>query len=244
MSRDGAPITYLAVARRARVSRTFIYQNVQAKALMATAISRAGNRQHDLQASKDAEIEASWKERALNAEDELRIAHAEIRTQRPVSAPQQGFRLLPESPPGSEYPRIPALWRRSKIRSSSTITPVTRTFMLRPYAAGLICMRQRPSARCRTGYSLSAASRPSGERSGIALLAPACSPVSTRCWPLRSQDRALKCRGASERRRPEVLVSQGKLVRDKIPQIIRADGREPVTYVADAAGYGPGCEKS
>ena len=67
MSRDGAPITYLAVARRARVSRTFIYQNVQAKALMATAISRAGNRQHDLQASKDAEIEASWKERALNA---------------------------------------------------------------------------------------------------------------------------------------------------------------------------------
>jgi chromosome segregation ATPase len=82
MSRDGAPITYLAVARRARVSRTFLYQNIQAKALMATAISQAGNRQHELQASKDAELEASWKERALNAEDALRIAHAEIRTQR------------------------------------------------------------------------------------------------------------------------------------------------------------------
>jgi hypothetical protein len=82
MSRDGAPITHLAAARRARVSRTFLYQNVQAKALIATAISQAGNRQHELQASKDAEIEASWTESALNAEDALRIARAEIRAQR------------------------------------------------------------------------------------------------------------------------------------------------------------------
>jgi predicted house-cleaning noncanonical NTP pyrophosphatase (MazG superfamily) len=33
-------------------------------------------------------------------------------------------------------------------------------------------------------------------------------------------------------------VSQGKLVRDGIPEIIRAEGLEPVIYTADAAEYG------
>jgi predicted house-cleaning noncanonical NTP pyrophosphatase (MazG superfamily) len=32
-------------------------------------------------------------------------------------------------------------------------------------------------------------------------------------------------------------VGQGKLVRDKIPQIIRANGAEPVVYVAGAQEY-------
>jgi predicted house-cleaning noncanonical NTP pyrophosphatase (MazG superfamily) len=33
-------------------------------------------------------------------------------------------------------------------------------------------------------------------------------------------------------------VSQGKLVRYNIPQIIRAEGLEPVIYTADAEEYG------
>jgi predicted house-cleaning noncanonical NTP pyrophosphatase (MazG superfamily) len=34
------------------------------------------------------------------------------------------------------------------------------------------------------------------------------------------------------------LVRQGKLVRDNIPQILRAKGLGPVTYTADAEEYG------
>src|SRR5258708_36501265 len=33
-------------------------------------------------------------------------------------------------------------------------------------------------------------------------------------------------------------MSQGKLVRDRIPEIIRAEGLEPVIYTADAEEYG------
>ena len=32
-------------------------------------------------------------------------------------------------------------------------------------------------------------------------------------------------------------MSQGKLVRDKMPQIIRSKGQEPIVYVADAEEY-------
>ena len=32
-------------------------------------------------------------------------------------------------------------------------------------------------------------------------------------------------------------MRQGKLVRDKIPQIIRSEGLQPITYVADAEEY-------
>jgi predicted house-cleaning noncanonical NTP pyrophosphatase (MazG superfamily) len=37
--------------------------------------------------------------------------------------------------------------------------------------------------------------------------------------------------------RPAALTSKGKLVRDKIPQIIRARGGEPIVRIADAAEY-------
>jgi len=82
LRREHAQVTYPAVAQRAGVSRTFLYQNADAQALMADAITTHANRRRQLQADKDAQAEASWRERALNAEDALKAALSEIRTQR------------------------------------------------------------------------------------------------------------------------------------------------------------------
>ena len=82
LRRSKTPVTYPAVARRAGVSRTFLYDNTDARALMdAAGTAHASQRQRD-QAGQDSQAEASWRERALNAEDALKAAHAEIRTQR------------------------------------------------------------------------------------------------------------------------------------------------------------------
>ena len=82
MRRDKAPITVAAVARRANVSRTFLYTNPEVRAVVADAAAASGlQRAADLTA-QDTEQEATWRERALNAEDALKTAHAEILQQR------------------------------------------------------------------------------------------------------------------------------------------------------------------
>jgi hypothetical protein len=82
MRRERTPLTYPAVAARAGVSRTFLYQNTDAKKLVATAIEAAGDRKRRDRATRDANVEASWHQRALNAEDAVKAAYAEIDTQR------------------------------------------------------------------------------------------------------------------------------------------------------------------
>lgn len=82
MRQERSTITYPAVARRAGVSRTFLYQNSDAKSLMITAIAAGGDQRRRIQAATDAQIEASWNQRALNAEDALKAAYTEIDTQR------------------------------------------------------------------------------------------------------------------------------------------------------------------
>ena len=72
-------ITYPAVALKATVSRTFLYENPDARALVTGAIA-AGTGQR-APAADDAQ-EASWRERALNTEAALKATHAEIRAQR------------------------------------------------------------------------------------------------------------------------------------------------------------------
>jgi hypothetical protein len=82
LRRQKAPITSTALARRAGVSRTFLYENTHARTLVADAITHATGRRARDQAEHDAQQEAPWRERALNAEDALKTAHYEIRTQR------------------------------------------------------------------------------------------------------------------------------------------------------------------
>jgi hypothetical protein len=82
LRRERTPVTYPAIARRAGVSRTFLYQNADAQKLVTTAIAASGDQRHRTQAAHDAQVEASWHQRALNAEDALKAAYAEIDTQR------------------------------------------------------------------------------------------------------------------------------------------------------------------
>jgi hypothetical protein len=82
LRRQKAPVSSAALARRAGVSRTFLYENIAARALVAGALGSAiGQRGRD-QTEHDDQQQASWRERALNAEDGLKAAYAEIRVQR------------------------------------------------------------------------------------------------------------------------------------------------------------------
>ncbi|WP_326731816.1 DUF6262 family protein [Streptomyces phaeochromogenes] len=82
LRREAAKITVRAIAGRARVSPTFLYENRDAQSLVREAVA-AGARRRD-QASQDTHdrIEASWRERALNAEEELTRTQKEILVQR------------------------------------------------------------------------------------------------------------------------------------------------------------------
>jgi hypothetical protein len=83
MRRERTPVHLpRAVARRAGVSRTFLYQNPDAKKLMDAAITATAGRRRHAQARQDEQAEAAWQQRALNAEDALKAAYAEIGTQR------------------------------------------------------------------------------------------------------------------------------------------------------------------
>jgi chromosome segregation ATPase len=82
MRREHAAVTAAAVARRAEVSRSFLYQNAEARALVAAAA--AGHaKDADARASAPNHAEAGpWRERALNAESALKQAHGEIAAHR------------------------------------------------------------------------------------------------------------------------------------------------------------------
>lgn len=82
LRREKSPVSVAAVARRAGVSRTFLYTNQDAKTAVAKAIRESGDQRSRLLAEADDSREATWRERALNAEDALKTAHAEILAQR------------------------------------------------------------------------------------------------------------------------------------------------------------------
>jgi Family of unknown function (DUF6262) len=82
LQRRGLPVTYPAIAAGAGVSRTFLYDNPTAHGLVTAAITRAGSQRRHETAAREIQAEASWQQRALNAEQALKVAHSEIRAQR------------------------------------------------------------------------------------------------------------------------------------------------------------------
>ena len=82
LRRDKTPVTVAAVARRGNVSRTFLYTNPDAKTAVAEAIRQTAPQRDRLQDEQDDTGEASWRERALNAEHALKTANREIISQR------------------------------------------------------------------------------------------------------------------------------------------------------------------
>ncbi|HEX3957457.1 MAG TPA: DUF6262 family protein [Trebonia sp.] len=80
--REKAQPSVVAVARRAGVSRSFVYDNPEARAAVSAALAEAGERRVQLLAAAGDQQEATWRDRALNAEDALKAAHTEITTQR------------------------------------------------------------------------------------------------------------------------------------------------------------------
>jgi hypothetical protein len=79
---DGTPLTVRALAEHARVSATFLYDNPRARVLLSSARDAAASHDTARSAATTARAEASWRERALNAEDALSHAHTEILIQR------------------------------------------------------------------------------------------------------------------------------------------------------------------
>jgi chromosome segregation ATPase len=64
------------------VSTTFLYTNPDAKTTVSKAIRETADQRRTVLAEADDAREATWRERALSAEDALKAAHTEIGAQR------------------------------------------------------------------------------------------------------------------------------------------------------------------
>ncbi|GGL10267.1 hypothetical protein [Streptomyces flaveus] len=70
------------MAERAGVSATFLYENTDARTLVKDAVASSRSRHDRLAQEEHDRIEATWRERALNAESELTRAQKEVLGQR------------------------------------------------------------------------------------------------------------------------------------------------------------------
>jgi hypothetical protein len=82
MRREKTVITVAGVARRANVSRTFLYENPAARTAVSTTRTAAAADRKESDAQHHADVEATCRERALNAEAMLKAAYEEIVKQR------------------------------------------------------------------------------------------------------------------------------------------------------------------
>jgi seryl-tRNA synthetase len=82
LRRETGQLTVTAIARRAGVSSTFLYENPQARPVIQDAVAATRSQRARRAVDEHDRVEATWRERALNAEEGLTHAHNEIRAQR------------------------------------------------------------------------------------------------------------------------------------------------------------------
>ena len=82
LRRERGRLTVRAIADRAGVSATFLYENSDARVLVQQATADSQDRRNRAVIGTHERIEASWRERALNAEAQLGRTQQEILTQR------------------------------------------------------------------------------------------------------------------------------------------------------------------
>ncbi|MFI9587027.1 hypothetical protein ACIHCQ_35605 [Streptomyces sp. NPDC052236] len=110
MSRPGRErvrLTVRAIAGRAGLSVTFCYENTDARALVRNAAVSSRSR-HDREGQAEHErTEASWRERALNAEEELSRTQKEVLAQRQQIGELLGqIRYFDQMVPGESVQRL------------------------------------------------------------------------------------------------------------------------------------------
>ena len=96
LGRTSAPITRAGVAQLAGVSRSFTYENDQARATITEAQARTQAPGQRSRQDHDGAARGSWRERALNAEDQIRTLHSELTTQRRLVADLMGQLRQPD----------------------------------------------------------------------------------------------------------------------------------------------------
>ncbi|WP_328978408.1 DUF6262 family protein [Streptomyces canus] len=82
LRRDRGRLSVRAIAQRADVSTTFLYENADARSLVQNAVTDSRSRRDAAGQSEHDRIEATWRERALNAEAELTRTQKEVLVQR------------------------------------------------------------------------------------------------------------------------------------------------------------------
>ncbi|MER5853365.1 DUF6262 family protein [Streptomyces sp. NPDC002012] len=82
LRRERGRLAVRAIAERAGVSATFLYENTAARSLVKNAVADSRSR-HDRHGQAEHEhVEATWRERALNVEAELTRTQKEVLAQR------------------------------------------------------------------------------------------------------------------------------------------------------------------
>lgn len=157
LPRERVRLTVRAVAERASVSATFLYKNTDARGLIKHAVADHRNcHDHEAQQEQEQErIEASWRERALNAEEELARAQKEIFTQRKWIGELMGQicdveRMVPGESVQHASPRTPASsTHRALTECAGGSNVVLETVRQRPVASEISTLADNGSqTRC------------------------------------------------------------------------------------------------